>query len=355
MEKLLLVDDEEWILEGFKLQLPWEKYGICLTDTAQNGADALEVLKEQQPSIVMTDIRMPKMDGLELAKYIYDHALPCEVIIVSGYADFEYAKKAIAYGVSAYITKPVEKEELETVIEEVLNRITIKREHQRKKEIGEQEIRNRELSERFLNKKGSMENFDQRIYYTMVLQLDCVSCNSDGYDCFLTKAGAELAGRPNEILFRNQEKADQYIMIIDFEPESMQEENTLFIQHEISRLLHMAGVDKNAGVVVGISKPYRNTTHSFQAYLQAKFVVENTQAEKTWKIISIGQLEDTYADIQINYDTIELLISSVELGNRRQVKEVYQTLASDWAEGKNRLIRARMNIQEILVSLSALL
>ena len=108
MEKLLIVDDEEWIVEGLKLQLPWEKYGIVLTEPARNGKEALKIIERERPSIVMSDIRMPQMEGLELAEYVCRNHKECEFIIISGYTDFEYAKKAMSYGVIGYVTKPVE-------------------------------------------------------------------------------------------------------------------------------------------------------------------------------------------------------------------------------------------------------
>ena len=169
MEKLLIVDDEEWIVEGLKLQIPWEEYEIELTRTAQNGREAIEILEKENPSIVLTDIRMPLMDGLELANYVYTQKKECELIIISGYADFEYAKKAIAYGVSAYLTKPVIREELAEAIQEILGKLRLKREQKHKLDQLKDMEEYSELSQYYLlENQGQEKQTDNSRYITAV-------------------------------------------------------------------------------------------------------------------------------------------------------------------------------------------
>lgn len=117
--KVLVVDDEFYTRKAITKMLN-EKYGDILTiDEVENGEKAIKITNKEIPDVVLTDIRMPEVNGLQLAKYISENNLKCSVIIFSGYADFEYAQEAIKYGVKDYILKPVKKENLFEVIDKV--------------------------------------------------------------------------------------------------------------------------------------------------------------------------------------------------------------------------------------------
>ena len=95
MLKVLLVDDEPFILEGLKLLIDWEQEGYEITGTAANGLEALEFLKKERVDLIIADIKMPQMTGLELLEKIREEALSDACFIVlSGYAEFGYAQKA---------------------------------------------------------------------------------------------------------------------------------------------------------------------------------------------------------------------------------------------------------------------
>ncbi len=114
--KLLIVDDEEFMREGLKVYLDWEQYSINEILVAEDGVDALEIVEKEQPHLVITDIKMPEMSGLELISRIKKILPECICIVISGYNDFLFAKKSIDLGVFSYIMKPIELEELKTVI-----------------------------------------------------------------------------------------------------------------------------------------------------------------------------------------------------------------------------------------------
>ena len=97
---IILADDEQQILYGMKKGIEWEKLGFRVAGVAQNGKEALELMEEVHPDLVISDIKMPFMDGLELAKHIHEDYMNTKVILFSGWDDFEYARLAISYGVS---------------------------------------------------------------------------------------------------------------------------------------------------------------------------------------------------------------------------------------------------------------
>jgi two-component system response regulator YesN len=112
MYDVLIVDDESIICEGISKIIDWRKYDFNVIGLAGNGREAMEIIKNRHTDLVITDIRMPAMDGLELSGQIKQYDPNIKVIIVSGYGDFEYARKAIEYDVKAYLLKPVIPEEL---------------------------------------------------------------------------------------------------------------------------------------------------------------------------------------------------------------------------------------------------
>ena len=110
--KLLIVDDEIQIRTGLQEGIPWDEIGFEQVYTAQNGIEALEICNQYKPEIVITDIRIPGMSGLELGKIIKNRYEPVEVIVLSGYSEFEYAREAISIRVFQYLLKPIRVNEL---------------------------------------------------------------------------------------------------------------------------------------------------------------------------------------------------------------------------------------------------
>ncbi len=117
--KLLIVDDEQFIREGLKNCINWAANGITQVETARSGMEALECFDRDYYDILIVDVQMPKMSGLELAEKIQGISPYTKIIILSGYAEFEYAKKALELNVLSYLLKPVNIDELERLIEKI--------------------------------------------------------------------------------------------------------------------------------------------------------------------------------------------------------------------------------------------
>ena len=121
--KLMLVDDEEEVRTSIIKQLDWEKLGFKVVADAENGEDALEKIDIYEPDVIMTDIRMPYMDGLTLISRVHSKYPTIKFIIFSGFDDFEYAKEAIGLGVSEYILKPINSEELSEIFSKIKKKL----------------------------------------------------------------------------------------------------------------------------------------------------------------------------------------------------------------------------------------
>lgn len=128
MERVLIVDDEPKVCQLICELIDWKSFNMEIAGTAHDGFKALELAIELKPDIIITDIRMPGYDGLELINRIKESGLDSEIIIISGYSHFEYAQKAIKYGIEEYLLKPIKKDELERTLLKLHEKIKQKKE-----------------------------------------------------------------------------------------------------------------------------------------------------------------------------------------------------------------------------------
>ena len=115
--RVLLADDEEEIRTGISRKIDWASLGFALVGEAGNGEEALELAEQLRPDVVLTDIKMPFLDGLELCRRLRVSLPGARLVVFSGFDDFEYARQAVSMGVSEYILKPINAPELTRVLE----------------------------------------------------------------------------------------------------------------------------------------------------------------------------------------------------------------------------------------------
>ncbi|WP_409346500.1 response regulator [Paenibacillus sp. MBLB4367] len=127
MYKVLIVDDESWVIESLKASVEWEANGFEVTGQAENGSEALEFIRREMPDVVFVDIRMPGMTGLEVIKRGGELRQAIRFIVVSGYAEFAYAQKALNYGAVAYCLKPYDEDEILSVLKKLKKQLDASR------------------------------------------------------------------------------------------------------------------------------------------------------------------------------------------------------------------------------------
>jgi two-component system response regulator YesN len=140
MLKVMIVDDEPWVLEGLRTMVDWEKFGFEVCGEALNGPDALRLIEEQKPDVVLTDINIPVFNGLELITRLNESMVkPPKFVVLSGYDDFQYARTALRQRVEQYLLKPVDEEEIEALLSRlsqlIQNEIASNKEWQKKQAI----------------------------------------------------------------------------------------------------------------------------------------------------------------------------------------------------------------------------
>jgi two-component system response regulator YesN len=123
MYKLILVDDEADVREGVLSEIDWQANGFQVTDVAENGREALEMVERSAPDVIVTDIRMPFMDGLQLSEQIRRTYPATKIIILTGFDEFEYARKAIHLNIEEFVLKPFSAGDLLSALHKVKGRL----------------------------------------------------------------------------------------------------------------------------------------------------------------------------------------------------------------------------------------
>lgn len=156
MLRVFLAEDESIIRETLRDTVPWAQYGYTFAGEAGDGEMALPLIRQLKPDVLITDIRMPFMDGLALSELVSRECPEMKIVIISGYDDFEYARKAISIGVDRYLLKPITKKALLDVLEELKEKI-------------EGERANRSYLAQFHREAEEYEQYTRRVFFERVV------------------------------------------------------------------------------------------------------------------------------------------------------------------------------------------
>lgn len=313
MLKIFLAEDEVIVRETIKRMIPWEDLGFELVGEAADGEMALPLLIKQQPDLLITDIKMPFMDGLTLAKLAKKEIPELKVVILSGYDDFNYAKQAINIGVEDYLLKPITK----NALIERLTEIRGKYEHERtQKEYYEKFHREMQAYEKNSSRdffealvSGSLDMMElykkaeklgldvvAEAYNILIFTMNCnddFSGRREGYSSWEAESLEMLedffAGHPFAMLFRSN--IFSYAVLIKGDKESI-EENTGLCVEELKKILNRRGDRRQWFVAAGqpverlsqIQKSYHSASRAFsQRYLYNENILYYNEMESMEK------------------------------------------------------------------------
>lgn len=214
MLKVFLVEDEAIIREGLRDSIPWQQYGYTFVGEAGDGEQALPLIRKLKPDVLLTDIKMPFMDGLALSKIVAREMPGMKIIIISGYDDFEYARQAIGIGVEQYLLKPVAKSMMIKTLQEVQQKIQNEREQENYMEKFRSEMQEyeqfsrRSLFEEIVNGDLSIEECYLRAsQLNMDIQGPCYNIV-----LYTLQSKRESVGETNEPLIQLRDELSHYFM-----------------------------------------------------------------------------------------------------------------------------------------------
>lgn len=217
MLKIFLVEDESIVREGLKNNIPWREYGYQFMGEASDGEVALPMIRKIRPDVLITDIKMPFMDGLALSQIVTQEIPDIKIIIISGYDEFEYAQRAIRVGVEQYLLKPITRSGLRKVLLELREKIESEREQKNYLEAFQSEMKEYEDYSRrkFLEKVfGGVLSVQQIYEEAAKLSLDL---NGPGYNLVLLhiqikRQNPEFGRNEHRSLERAKEALLRYFM-----------------------------------------------------------------------------------------------------------------------------------------------
>ena len=316
MIKLIIADDEELIRKRLTKCIPWNKMGYEIAAEASDGEELWDKIAEYKPDAVLTDVRMPGIDGLEVLDMARKFGLDTQFVIISGYKDFEYVQKGVDAGIFAYVLKPIDKakiierfEKLATVINES------KKKHREKKEMLLRLIKDMndaefEADEDFFKEGGAII----RIYGDEV--------NNDVTGLIKMCLDEILV---NYYIIDDREK---YITVFyDGSAESVLEQQALDLFYCIND--NISDIDKNGAVSVY----YTNTFFSKTDFIEAFGIIKNTELQRIYigkKVLR--QIHEKYDEpikqdsFIMSDDTEEKLIKYIRNFDFEQVKTEFKKL-----------------------------
>lgn len=294
--KVVIVDDEIFIIDMIQALVNWEKLGLTCVGVAHNGIDACNLISEQKPDIVITDIRLPGVDGLGIIKACSERDYSCKFIIISGYKQFEYAQTAMNYGVKEYLLKPIRESELNTALEKLIAEIQKKQQIQSNITESEKQLNRgkatlregfmtqalageiREKSLEMLNQKY-MLNFTDGVYDSLIFKIDIGHCEEkleeDTFlrtmkEKFYEKLIAHSKNLCHELVW--QERGTSIYILVNY---SAEKENTLLIQQkeDVDQLTKYAAMFKGTKVTLARGTATDNLNDALESFKQTEKIL----------------------------------------------------------------------------------
>jgi two-component system response regulator YesN len=333
MFKVMLVDDEIIVRRGIRTSIDWAGHGIEIAAEAMNGKDALAKLAEHQVDLVLTDIRMPVMTGIELSHEIKRLYPEIEIVLLSGYEDFQYAKEAMGIGIQHYLLKPVMAEKLVELLTQIRDKRT-ETQSLKQKEYMKSKIFNEnlptiksEIMKSLLSKKtGEQEIFDKAktlkiglsgpAYQIFIIDIDDFSLftemlprkEKEAYMYGVLNIAEEtlLSYLPG---FLSYGELDRMIGLVNIEPEETIVPICEEIQANIQKYLKLS-------VTIGIGKPRTHLLDIDKSYAEAINAIQHKAFEGKGKIIPFRE-PDASSDYHLIFFTEEekRLIQSLKAMN----------------------------------------
>ena len=362
---VLMVDDEEDVIRAMQKKIDWESLGFRITGYAHNGIEALDLAEAEAPDVVMTDIKMPYMDGMELArnlKLLYPNV---RILFFSGFDEFEYAKEAIRLEAEEYILKPVDAEELRRIFTKI--RESLDREMDEKRNV--QKLRDYYneslplLQENFYSSlvEGNIPESDIARYlgdyqielegplYAVVVIHTSTTQLPDGISAvLLTEAVRRLADERMDSKFRLFTHEGNIVTIVSL----LSPEDITKITDEAESFCRLANRVCQAVVTIGIGKVCRNLSEISESYSGAREAVSYRALYGAGRAINIVEIEPGQERSADNTQKkLHAVFKAVKMSTPEAVRKEAQAYVDALSAGGVSLSAHRFMVMELVSSL----
>jgi len=351
--RMILVDDEDEVRGRISSKISSES-GFAVVGTAGNGYDALELIEKFSPHVVLTDIRMPFIDGIELARTIRRDFPATRVAFISGYDEFDYARKAVELHVSSYLTKPVTQNDISLFLRQL------------KEELDEEFKRQYNLE---LLRKRYEESLPLLIdnYFASVLIASPTAGNPGDIEN-LRQYGISLDDSRYLLAFVRVERDEELKDVMEYENRRLavrsvalnvldrhgcrfysfpfsdgivfviKEEGALFlkrIDQIFTEMIQLSRRFLSAGIDIGVSHLHRNFDGLKNAYLEAERALDNSRFLNTGRIVYIGQLDKSSPrPLSVSEGDSSALEYAVKFGSDGELREVLNRIRAGALENR---------------------
>lgn len=317
MLKVMIVDDEPYVREGLKYIIDWEENGFEICGDAKDGDEAYSKIQTMKPNIVLMDIQMSGKLGIDVIKEITEQEIDTKFIVITGYSDFEYAKRSIKYGVEEYLLKPIDEEELLNIVLKIKKNIENKNKKVDRDEKTEITLRQHVLIQYMLNKEVidypeiKEELQSSRIHIALI-------SNS------LNKYNLENINKIEDIIQENIEDKEK-VDIIKFGEKIVLVIRDININYSY-RLLN--NIKKNLDNKIGgnnfiaLGDEVNNLNEIYISYKSAIDLINDKFLFNKSEVISNFKIENENIDLTIDEkDIIEKIFTYTEISQKEKIKE----------------------------------
>lgn len=334
--KLVIVDDEPILLQGLLNTYDWESMGFEVAGSASSGEQAIRVIKEVRPDVVLTDIRMKQITGLMVMEIIQKEDIDCLFIVLSAYRDFEYAKQACDLGAFAYLLKPIEDDELRETMEGAYRKCAERQENEEKYENWEKLL------------KTDRTSFLQMMVQKYVLgQIDSARVEElfrmlgdefQGNDRFVTVcADIDIVYKITRTSNYEESRAKVLKLLEEWLKERYdylnidnQKGNSVFILkiqdnavvHELKAVLEKIKAEEKSPMIAVISKPYRGIEGIKKSFEEAQGLLEMAEASGTVSSV-IAEEPEEESPKEYSEDVENLIVNAVRKNSEEELKESF--------------------------------
>ncbi|RXJ02076.1 DNA-binding response regulator [Anaerobacillus alkaliphilus] len=343
MNRVLLVDDEVFVRKGLSSLINWEQYGFEISWEADNGEDAFKIILEEKPDLVITDVRMPVVDGLTLIKKVREIENETKFIIISGYNDFSYAQQAVRYNVLDFVLKPVDQDELEETLYKLSQRLKLEEieSEKQQKVIAEQIIT--QILEGTFEENEEAEwtrylNLEKEAYYYLLVELNNLTHVDDEatIKTLVTEVPEiilKLTDQKNQMLVQQQPDYAVGILLPESYLKTYKGDIAVF-SSEFKKILKQKS---NKEMTVCIGAKAKNISELKKSYETAnqirhyKYILENAKEQ------SINY--ETVKDIEVKYNELDakIYISLMEQVEENNIEAIKKTVDQIFLEFQTKI------------------